>query len=563
MTKRPAQRGVTLVELLVTIILAAIFFAAAVPVFVIAQKQSAGDRARVIAANVAQSKLEAVRSVKWELLTPGDTYFKSPEGIAAGFGSTWPNDNGGPVKVYSIAYNVENVPSTGVPEYKLVTVDVSWTPPPTPVKHVVFKTAIYPQHRGPQIIAMDMEHNLGNVFDANGWLTQLPVFVDAQVNSIDLATTDYVRFTMSAANGSFAESQDVKNTPEILDGWFHSPGLGNGAGDGVYSFTAVAVSTEKRLGESWTLDYTLETSPPAPPTLVASGVQQAGDGTVSVSWTAPNPIAGDLGHYAIAFSDTPSPPSTPQFPDLSKASTTFIHRQTNGTLYYYTVYAYDERGKSSHSASVPCTPAVQADQTRPSAPTGLTSSQPLGQDVTFSWAQNDPAQGVVAYRVYRDGNPDALTSPIAVQGTDSSLASYSYTDPQVGWSVPHTYYVTAVNGVLNESPHTQFGPFTTPAAPPQQSFGLTIKVTGTNDATVMVASLGNGYVYDTDGQHIVDVKSATPISVKKNQGVTFKPLYYSSYRVTVTFVDRNGSPLGTPRSKDVELVRDETITFQF
>jgi prepilin-type N-terminal cleavage/methylation domain-containing protein len=551
MAKRPAQRGVTLVELLVTIILAAIFFAAAVPVFVFAQKQSSGDRARVIAANVAQSKLEAVRSVKWELLTPGDTY------------STWPNDMGGPVKVYSIACNVENVPSTGVPDYKLVTVDVSWTPPPTPVKHVVFKTAIYPQHRGPQIIKMDIENNLGNVLNANRWLTRLPVFVDAQVNSIDLASTDYVRFTMSAANGSFSESQDVPKSSASLDGWFHSPGLGNGAGDGVYTFTAVAVSTEKRLGESWPLDYTLERGAPASPTLVASGVQQAGDGTVSVSWTAPNPIAGDLGYYAIAFSDTPSPPLAPQYPDLSKASTTFIHRLTNRTLYYYTVYAYDERGNSSHSASVPCTPAVQADLTPPLAPTALTSSPPLGQDVTFSWAANATAEGVVAYRVYRDGDPSALTSPIAVIGTDASLASYSYTDPQVGWSVSHTYYVTAVNAVLNESPPTQFGPFTTPAAPSQQPFGLTIKVTGTNDATVMVASLVNGYVYDTDGQHIVDVKSATPISVKKNQGVTFKPLYYSTYRVTVTFVDRNGSPLGTPRSKDVELVRDETITFQF
>lgn len=551
MAKRPAQRGVTLVELLVTIILAAIFFAAAVPVFVFAQKQSSGDRARVIAANVAQSKLEAVRSVKWELLTPGDTYFKSPEGIAAGFGSTWPNDMGGPVKVYSIAYNVENVPSTGVPDYKLVTVDVSWTPPPSPVKHVVFKTAIYPQHRGPQIINMDIEHDPDNVLDANGWLTKLPVFVDARVNSIDLASTDYVRFTMSAANGSFAESKDVPNSSAILDGWFRSPGLGLGAGDGEYTFTAVAVSTEKRLGESWTLHYTLETGPPATPTLMPGDVRQAGDGVVSVHWLPPNPPAGDLAYYVIERSDGTT------FDDLSKASTTYIDTVTNGAACSYTVYAYDERGKSSHSATVPCTLAAKVDPTRPSAPTALTSAPPLGQDVTFSWAANATAEGVVAYRVYRDGDPTALTSPIAVIETGADITSYSYTDPQVGWSVSHTYYVTAVNAVLNESLlPTVFGPWTTPPAPPEQSFALTIKVTGTKDATVMVASLVNGYVYLADGTHVVEGSSA-PITVKKNSGVTFKSLPYSKYRVTVTF------PTGAPRQWDVELVSDVTKTFQF
>jgi len=147
-----AQRGLTLVEMLVTIVISAVFFAALVPVFVYAARQSSGDRARVIAANVAQAKLESVRSVDWTLLDEDAAYFTSTAGEAAGFGSVWPNDEGGPVKNYSIAYEVDFVYSATNPDevvYKLVTVDVFWTPPPKPVKHVVLKTAVYPQYRGP------------------------------------------------------------------------------------------------------------------------------------------------------------------------------------------------------------------------------------------------------------------------------------------------------------------------------------------------------------------------------------------------------------------------------
>ena len=50
--------GFSFVELLVTIIIAAIAFAAMVPVFVGASQKASGDKARNIALNVAQDRLE-------------------------------------------------------------------------------------------------------------------------------------------------------------------------------------------------------------------------------------------------------------------------------------------------------------------------------------------------------------------------------------------------------------------------------------------------------------------------------------------------------------------------
>jgi len=220
----------------------------------------------------------------------------------------------------------------------------------------------------------------------------------------------------------------------------------------------------------------------------------------------------------------------------------------------------DTRGQASDlSATQSATLTEPADITPPSSPTGLTATL-LGQDVTLNWAKSaDP--GVVAYRVYRsDVGPD---SPVAVIQTSASSASYSFRDPQIGWGMLGiTYSVTAVDAALNESGATTTQLINTPEAPPENVFGLTVKVTG-NDAIVMVASLVTGYVFDINGQRVVDDRSVSPILVRSNQkqGQTFSNLYYSTYRVTVTPVDSRRNPIGPSIKKDVELVRNDVLTF--
>lgn len=74
----------------------------------------------------------------------------------------------------------------------------------------------------------------------------------------------------------------------------------------------------------------------------------------------------------------------------------------------------------------------------------------------------------------------------------------------------------------------------------------------------MVASLVDGSVYDVNGNRVVGDKSVAQIFVQSGKkGVTFSNLPYSTYRVTVTFVDKRRVPIAAPKYKDVELVRDE------
>ena len=58
-------RGFSLVELLVTVVLAGVIFAAMVPVFASALKKTTGDNLRVTAVNIAQDRIEKIRQLPY------------------------------------------------------------------------------------------------------------------------------------------------------------------------------------------------------------------------------------------------------------------------------------------------------------------------------------------------------------------------------------------------------------------------------------------------------------------------------------------------------------------
>jgi prepilin-type N-terminal cleavage/methylation domain-containing protein len=73
-TSRHGARGFSLVELLVTVLLAGIIFLAMVPLFVQVLKRTSTDTRRVVATNVAQARIEAIRLLAASLgPTPGST----------------------------------------------------------------------------------------------------------------------------------------------------------------------------------------------------------------------------------------------------------------------------------------------------------------------------------------------------------------------------------------------------------------------------------------------------------------------------------------------------------
>ena len=120
------NNGFTLVELLVTIVLAGIIFGAMTPMFVNAMKASSRDNRRVIATNVAQARLERVRMLAFSDITT--TNLNSSSFAAGQFGTSFTpagpaSRQGG--QPYTITSTVVTPTPTASPPYKQVTVTVS------------------------------------------------------------------------------------------------------------------------------------------------------------------------------------------------------------------------------------------------------------------------------------------------------------------------------------------------------------------------------------------------------------------------------------------------------
>jgi len=114
------ENGFTLVELLVTILLAGIVFGSMTPMFVNGLKAASTDNRRVIATNVAQARLERARMLAYSDITTAN--LNSSTFAGNNFGTSFTPAAGG--QAYTIASTV--TPSDNpTAAYKQVTVTVS------------------------------------------------------------------------------------------------------------------------------------------------------------------------------------------------------------------------------------------------------------------------------------------------------------------------------------------------------------------------------------------------------------------------------------------------------
>jgi len=134
------EAGFSIIELLVSIVIAGIAFGALVPVFVQAAKTGSNDKSRVVALNMAQQAVEGCRRLTFEQVVS----------------STWTQDEetATGVKPFTVVRTVVDQaasPSDARIVSKLLTVTVSWAKP-SPGGSAVLKTALYRQFAGPQIV---------------------------------------------------------------------------------------------------------------------------------------------------------------------------------------------------------------------------------------------------------------------------------------------------------------------------------------------------------------------------------------------------------------------------
>lgn len=517
--------GFSLVELLVTIIIAAIAFAAMVPVFVGASQKASGDKMRNIALNVAQDRMEKIRQLDFDQITQAN--LESSSFAGGQFGTTWTTYSGGSAKVFDVAYDLENQGGSGaMPAYVRVRVTVTWTPPPGPVKPVELQTYVSRQYAGPQITNLELAP-----LSADGEIITVPLSITATVALGDRASTAKVAFYIFGQNGML-----VKQT-EVMTGAIGntSPGVYSiswdaaGAGDGTYSFRAQAYLANDDVGNTWARSATLNLTNGILP--VTNLTVTPGDGTLTLSWD--EVYSTKFAHFELWRGDT-SGGEVLIVDDLTANGYTDTGL-VNGQTYYYVVYAInkdDVAGPASNEVSEE--PGLQTDVTPPTVP-GDFDAEDSNYSAVLSWLPStdlvEPATGVAGYYVYRSDNP---TAPL----TTLSANADTVTD-EIGWEKTFSYCVQAFDGAGNLSAKTAWHSVTTEDV---EKKDFTVKALQ-NTVFKLESSFPTTY-------------SKTFTITRRDGKKTVNGLPLGKYTVTATYG-------GVTKTQDVVHLSNDTVTFTF
>ncbi len=451
---RRGEAGFSFVELLVTIIIAGIAFAAMVPVFVQAQRTSSMDKMRAVALNVAQDRIEKLRQLDFELVTEenlADNSFYFGE-----FGDTWTEATESGTKDFDVAYVVTEKPVSATDSriaYKVVTVTVSWSGPPQPAKDVVLTTMLYRQYSGPMIVDFTVaDSNLGNIIsgDPNSELVIIssPVNLQATVNAADLdamrprtvgaaTRVGRVDFNVTSSTGTVYPTISVpfsEATGAVFSTAWPAPGGSAGESDGYYAFKAVAYSAMSSPGNSWQLIYRIETGPPAGVTNFA-GV--AGLTSANLTWDAST--TGDVDHYAV-YRDGAEIGTVPKSAGSLGFAYSYPTPEAAGVSHTYSVVAVDWQGNPSPAAELTLN-TVDPASLVPLPATDL-QGQVVNTRARLTWVAS-PTPGVLGYEVYR--TIGAITTTF--------VTSAATLDVEQGWNTTAVYQVKpyVAGGVLAAS----------------------------------------------------------------------------------------------------------------
>ncbi len=235
------------------------------------------------------------------------------------------------------------------------------------------------------------------------------------------------------------------------------------------------------------------TVPSAPRDLAAT----AGNGQVTLTWTAPSSNGGSaIIGYKVYRGTTAG--NEVLLTTLGNVLTFTDTGLTNGQKYYYKVSAVSSVGEGPRSNEASATPVPPA--TVPSAPQGLTASPGDGQ-VVLAWSapSSNGGSAITGYKIYRGttaGGETLLTTVGSV---------LTFTDTGLTNGVTYYYKVSAVNGVGEGARSNQASAI--PINAPSDDFEYTLINGGTEvQITEYIGSGGNVVVPSTiDGRPVTSI----------------------------------------------------------
>lgn len=570
---RDRAAGFSMVELLVTIVIAGIAFAAIVPMFVQAQQKNSADQLRQQVANVAQEKLEQIRqldygSIKADAAHPTTTpNLYNPVFADAQFGPTESLSTGTGTRVIRLTYAVEDYPAGAVgitSQYKVVHITATWDAPPKPVKPVTLSTIVYRQYAGPPIT----DFSTDPVMDDTGLLGDenlTDVLLSAHVDSSGGIAAASVEFSIAQYGGATLDSMTVDTSmttgADQATGRWYDPAtttfywrwvLGADATNGVYDFQATALAGDGFAGNTPHIYPRIERiMPPAAP---ASVTVVAGNGVVNVTWgVSTDP---DVTTYKVYRSDAASGPWTTLITTESSPVQVTDTSVVNGQTYYYAVVAIrstDNRA-SAFTVSNPASPAATTDTTPPNPPTNIVATTTAGAStVRLTWTAaldpGAPSSGVTSYEIERSSS---VGGPFAtVTGSPwTNLTLLQFDDTTAGWNSTWYYRIFARDAAGLRSAASSVVSATTGARP---TYRLTVTntINGTGKTRYIWVQDTSGHFFSQAGADLGTTAPAAGVAVASKGGTASWSLPAGPYHVYAA--SSNAFTLATLRLPDVDL----------
>ena len=252
------------------------------------------------------------------------------------------------------------------------------------------------------------------------------------------ANTTYIA-AYYAPNGHYSADQDYFFTPSPMGGSvlnsppLHAVPASFTANNGFYSYGAGLTFPSSTFGDTnYWVDpvFMTNTGPPGPPTAVTA---TAGNGSATVSWTAPVGGAPPTSYTITPYIGTTAQPTT-TVSGSPPTTTTTVTGLTNGTAYTFTVIAANSSGTGPASAP---SNAVTPNNSPPGAPTAV-SAAPASSEAQVAWSApaNTGGSPISSYTV--TASPGGATA--TANGSSTSATVTGLTN-----ATSYTFTVTATN----------------------------------------------------------------------------------------------------------------------